>query len=190
MNKLMMIALAGCAAAMTGCQTRITAEKRAEAAWPVQQKVTVNGEDAVITTGYMVTSGGWYATARSPLYATEALEGLEIGVATNGSVTMSLAKYARDTSTNAVVMVDTMFTGGAKLVEQIGVTYAKIAGGGAQADTVAGVAQKVYAAFTAAGGDATKATVSEDGGTITVSDGSVCTTCTADGNCTSGACAE
>ena len=71
-----------------GCQTRITAEKFAEVAHPIQAVVQTNGVDVVITTGYMVTSGGWYATARSPLYAKEELRGLNIGVSTNGTVSM------------------------------------------------------------------------------------------------------
>jgi len=187
MKKIMILAAVAAATVLTGCQTRITAEKYPEQVLPVQQKVTVNGEDQLITTHYQIASGGWYATARSPLYATEALEGLDIGVHTNGSVTMKIDKYRRDVSTNSVVMVKEMFSGGAQLVTAIGDAYVKIAGGGAQAETVTSVASKVYNAFTSAGGDASKATVTSDATakTVTVSDGAVCTTCTADGNCTS-----
>ena len=169
----------------TGCQTRITAEKYAEQVLPIQKVVKVNGEDQVITEHYQIASGGWYATARSPLYATEALEGLDLGVATNGTVHLSLSKYSRDLSTNSVVMVREMFSGGAQLVTAIGDAYVKIAGGGAQATTVLDVAQKVYAAFTSAGGDAGKAVVSTDGATgkLTVSDGTKCVECDAAGNC-------
>jgi len=185
----MILAAVAAATVLTGCQTRITAEKYAEQVLPIQQKVTVNGEEQLITTHYQIASGGWYATARSPLYATEALEGLDINVTTNGSVGLSLNKYARDVSTNSVVMVKEMFSGGAQLVTSIGDAYVKIAGGGAQAATATDVASKVYNAFTSSGGDASKATVTTDttAKTVTVSDGSVSTTCTADGNCTSGA---
>ena len=71
--------------AIAGCQTRITAEKYAEVVTPIQKVVKVNGEDVVITANALVSSGGWYATARSPLWATEALSGLSLGVATNGT---------------------------------------------------------------------------------------------------------
>jgi len=170
---------------LNGCQTRITAEKFPEQVLPIQQKVTVNGEDQLITTHYQIASGGWYATARSPLYAAEALEGLDINVTTNGSVGLALGKYSRDTSTNAVVMVREMFSGGAQLVTAIGDAYVKIAGGGAQAATVTDVASKVYSFFTSAGGDATKATVTTDTttGTMKVTDGSTCVSCDANGNC-------
>ena len=188
MKQLMLIA--AIAAALTGCQTRITATKNAEVAHPIQHVVKVNGEDQVIVDQYQVTSGGWEATARSPLYAKEELKGLEIGVATNGTVHLSLGTYDRDLSTNAVAMVDSMFKGGANLALAIGDAYVKIAGGGAQADTVTDVVKKVYGAFTSGGGDPSKATVSTEGDKLTLSDGSVCTTCTPDGNCTTGACSE
>ena len=190
MNKIMIIVGAAVALVAAGCQTRITATKHAEVANPVQKVVTVNGTETLIVDHYQVTSGGWEATARSPLYATEALTGLDLGVETNGTVYLKLGDYHRDLSTNAVAMVNDMFDGGAKLVTAIGDAYVKIAGGGAQADTVVSLAQKAYSAFTSGGGDVSTATVTTDSSTIKVSDGSVCTTCTLDGTCTTGACSE
>ena len=187
MNKLIMAALvAAVGVGMVGCQTRITAEKYAEQVLPIQKVVKVNGEDRVITEHYQIASGGWYATARSPLYATEALEGLEIGVETNGHVHLELAKYKRDVSTNAVVMVDGLMRNGANLVTAIGDAYVKIAGGGAQATTVMDVAAKCYKFFEDKGGDASKATVAVDEASkkLTISDGSKCVECDAAGNCT------
>ena len=189
MNKLVIAAVVvAFGIGLTGCQTRITAEKNAEQVFLIQEKVTINGVEQIITKDVKTASGGWYATARSPLWATEGLEGLQIGVHTNGSVTLSLGKYNRDLSTNSVVMVEKMFSGGAQLAIAIGDAYVKIAGGGAQADTVTEVVKKVYGAFTSGGGDPSKATVATEGDKLTISDGSVCTTCTPDGNCTTGAC--
>jgi len=189
-NKIILFSvIIGCAI-LTGCQTRITAEKMPEQVHPIQQLVNVNGTNAVITTGYVVTSGGWFATARSPLYAKEELRGLEIGVSTNGYVHLSLGDYSRDLSTNSVMIVKEMFSGGAQLAISIGDAYTKIAGGGAQASTVLDIAKKVYSAFTTAGGDVQNATVSTSGYNLTVSDGSVCTTCTTEGSCTTCSCSE
>lgn len=185
MNKLTLIAaLVGCII-LTGCQTRITATKNAEVAHPIQEVVKVNGEDRVITKSYLVTSGGWDATARSPLYANEALNGLKIRVETNGTVRLELDTYDRDLSTNSVAMTREMFSGGAQLAIAIGDAYCKIAGGGAQADTVTKVVAKAYNLFKGSGGDVTKATVSTDPatGTVKVSDGTTCVTCDKDGNC-------
>ena len=43
---------------------------------------------------------------------------------------------------------------------------------------------KVYSFFAGKGGDVSKATVTSDGTTIKVSDGSTCVECDAAGNCT------
>lgn len=171
------------AAVLTGCQTRITAEKFAEVAHPVEKVVQVNGEDRVIVERYQVTSGGWYATARSPLYATEALDGLALGVETNGAVRLALQSYSRDVSTNAVAMVGELFTGGAKLATAIADAYVKIAGGGAQVGTVAGIGAKVMRYFSEKGGDVSKATVETVGDKVRVCDGGVCIDCDAAGVC-------
>lgn len=96
------------AALCAGCQTVIKAEKHAEKITPIQKVVKVNGEDVVITTSALISSGGWYADARSPLWATEALSGLDLGVATNGTVHLKLDAYNRDLSTNAVKMVENL----------------------------------------------------------------------------------
>jgi len=177
-------ALAGVAVSMcAGCQTRITAEKFAENAHPIQAVVTTNGVDVVITTGYMVTSGGWYATARSPLYAKEELRGLNIGVSTNGMVTLALDSYDRDLSTNAVVMVKTIFDGSSNLALAVAKAYATIQGGAA-ADAASGLVSKAVAYFKGKGGDESKSTVTAEGDKITISDGTTCVQCDAAGNCT------
>lgn len=171
----------------TGCQTRFTVTKHAEAVLPIQEVVKVNGEDRVIVTRYERASGGWEATARSPLYAQEGIKGLDVSVGTNGTVALKAGEYARDLSPNAVELTREMFAGGAKLISEIGVAYAKITGG-AQADTVLTVAQKIYQSFTDGGGDPAKAKLTTTGDGLTLSDGTICTTCTPDGTCTTGNC--
>lgn len=178
------VALLGVSVVMcAGCQTRITAEKFAEVAHPIQAVVQTNGVDVVITTGYMVTSGGWYATARSPLYAKEELRGLNIGVSTNGTVSLALDSYERDLSTNAVVMVKTIFDGSANLALAVAKAYATISTGGAT-DASSALVSKVVSYFKSKGGDASKSTVTAEGDKITVTDGTTCVQCDAAGNCT------
>ena len=187
MNKLVFAAIAVALGIVgTGCQTRITAEKYAEQVLPIQKVVKVNGEDQVITEHYQIASGGWYATAREPLYSDRALEGLEIGVSTNGMVFMKLGNYRSNLSTNAVAMVDGMFRNGANLALAIGDAYCKIAGGGAQAATVMDVAAKCINFFADKGGDVSKATVAVDEAAkkLTISDGTTCVECNEAGVCT------
>ena len=184
MKKLMFAALVAAVAA--GCQTCITAEKFPEQVLPIQKVVKVNGEDQVITENYQIASGGWYATAREPLYSDRALEGLEIGVSTNGMVFMKLGNYRSNLSTNAVAMVDGMFRNGANLALAIGDAYCKIAGGGAQAATVMDVAAKCINFFADKGGDVSKANVVADEAAkkLTISDGTICVECNEAGVCT------
>ena len=185
MKKLMMIALAACAAAMTGCQTRVQIERdEPTKILPKQEVREFNGTNILITTDYFVPPAHYCVTARSPLFAKESVARFAADVGDNGTWSINADGYSRDLSTNAVVMVKEMFAGGAQLAIAIGDAYTKIAGGGAQADTVLSVAQKVYAFFTSKGGDASKATVFTESGKLKVSDGSTCVECDADGNCT------
>lgn len=178
-----LLALAGCNALfLCGCQTRITAEKFPEKAHPIQEKITTNGVETVITTGYMVTSGGWYATARSPLWADEVMKGLDLGVMTNGTVYLRLDDYHRDLSTNAVVMTKTIFDGSANLAQAVAKAYATIASAGAT-EVSSSIVDKVVSYFKSKGGDPSKSTVTSDGTTIKVTDGTTCISCDAAGNC-------
>ena len=181
MKKLAMVAIA---AALAGCQTRITIESDETRPLPIQQLVEENGTNRVITVGYYEGRPHYLITARSPLYAKESVARFAAGVGEGGTWTINADGYSRDLSTNAVTMVGEMFSGGAKLAIAIGDAYAKIAGG-AQAETVLSSAQKVYDYFRARGGDVSRADVSVDETTKTlkVDDGTTCISCDADGNC-------
>lgn len=172
----------GCMFVFGGCQTRITAEKYPEQMIPLQEVVTVDGKQAVVTKDYARASGGWYVTARSPLWAKEQIKGLDVGAKTDGEVWLKTDSYDRDLSTNAVVMTREMFEGSRNLVATVAAAYATIAGGGAQADTAANLAAKAVALFTSKGGDSDKATVTTSVDSVTVSDGTNTVVCK-DGNC-------
>lgn len=183
MNKMLTVIGAVGLLLLTGCQTRITAEKNPELAHPIQTVVNVDGTNKVITTGYMVTSGGWYATARSPLWATEELRGLSIGVHTNGSVTLGLDAYQRDLSTNAVTMAHNLVVDFAELAEKAAAAYAtcgaSLAAGKVAAISAKGKAslQKAMASYILKGGKSGNATVTCENGNCTFSDGTVTETC-------------
>lgn len=186
MKKLMIIALAAIAAAMTGCQTRVQIERdEPTKILPKQEVREFNGTNILITTDYFVPPAHYCVTARSPLFAKESVARFAADVGENGTWSINADGYSRDLSTNAVVMVKEMFAGGAQLAIAIGDAYTKIAGGGAQADTALSVAQKVYKFFTSKGGDASKATVTVDEAakTLKVDDGTTCISCDAAGNC-------
>lgn len=166
------VVIAALAAAVAGCQTRVTAEKRPETVVPIEEVVTVNGEQRVIVRDVVRASGGWYASARSPLWASEAIRGLEIGVETNGTVRLTVADYSRDLSTNAVEMAHNLVADFAVLAEKAAAAYAS-AGATVAAGQASGSLKRAIAAYVARGGDASVATVSCADGACTITDGSV-----------------
>lgn len=180
---LALAAVSGCVALVfVGCQTRVTWEKNPETALPIQQVVEVNGVQQLATTGYQLTGGGWYVTARSPLWAKEQFSGFTMSIGTNGEIAVSLNSYDRDLSTNAVVMTKTIFDGSANLAAAVAKAYATIQTAGGS-EVASSVVSKVVSYFKSKGGDASKSTVTSDGNTIKVTDGTTCIKCDAAGNC-------
>lgn len=145
---------------LCGCQTVIEAEKNPE------QVVTIDGKT-------VIASGGWKASARSPLWATESLKGLDLGVGTNSTVYLRLDTYSRDLSTNSVVLTEKALDGAANLAAKIGAVFAT-GGASVTADAASSAAKALYDKFVAAGGNAENATVECKDGVCTVRDGSVC----------------
>ena len=134
MKKLIEITtLAALCAIAAGCQTRITAEKFPEQMLPVYAAAPTGS--VLYVSGYIPASGGWYATARSPLWATEALSGLSLGVATNGTVYLNLDEYNRDLSTNAVKVVENLSELAADIAGKVTSAICAYYGGGAVSAT-------------------------------------------------------
>ena len=88
-------------------------------------------------------------------------------------VTLSLNGYESGVDSNLVALVRTSFDGAALLAAKIGAAIAT-SGGSAAADGVAALVRK----FVSSGGDVSKATVSCANGACTVTDGTVCESCT------------
>lgn len=168
--KKMIMMLAVCALALAGCQMRITATKHPETAVPIYAAGT-NGMPYV--SGYQVISGGWEATARSPLWADEAMKGFSFGVYTNGTVTLNVADYARDLSTNAVTLTHNLVSDFAVLAEKAAAAYAT-----AGTSMAAASVKKAIAAYILKGGNAGTAKVTCENGSCTFTDGVVTETCT------------
>lgn len=181
MKKLMMIALAACAAAMTGC----TSATRIE--WG--GKMAVRDSDGTVIK--MPDGTPCYESEKNVYEDSNWLtkreeRDVKVDVQADGSYTASLGSRVNDVSTNGIAMVTGGINAMTKLVSTCAAAYVTIAGGGAQADTALSVAQKVYKFFTSKGGDASKANVTVDEATKTlkVDDGSTCVECDAEGNCT------
>lgn len=160
------LGLIAVASLMSGCQTRITAEKYPEQIIPVY----INGGAA---TNYIVASGGWYMTARSPLWADETLKGLKLDIGRGANhVGFELADYSRDLSTNAVTMAHNLVADFATLAEKAAAAYATAGASVAAADV-----KKAIAAYILKGGNAANAKVTCADGNCTFSDGVITETC-------------
>ena len=181
MKKMMMIALAACAAAMTGCKS-IEVERNAQMVATytdtngvVKAVCDEAGKPVILDGGWSVDyfqHGNWQKFD-------------ELSAQAGPGVSLTINKYESGMDSNLVALVTASFDGGTKLVTAIGEAYVKIAGGGAQASTVLSSAQKIYEYFTSKGGDASKATVSTTADNkVQVTDGSTCVECDAAGNCT------
>ena len=175
MKKLMMVALAaGAAAVMTGCKS-IEVDRRGQ-----QLATDKNGEVVKTAAGEpLVLDMGWEVD----YFQHWNWQKFDAMKAKAGEAELEINNYSSGADTNLTALVSASFSGGAQLATAIGDAYVKIAGGGAQADTVLNVTKKVISYFTSKGGDASKATVTTEDGKVKVTDGTTCVTCDKDGNC-------
>lgn len=183
MNKLMMMAIAACAAAMTGCKS-IEVERHAQTLATVESS---DGSVQVVRDSQnnpVVLDGGWNVDYFQH-WNWQKFDSLH---ATAGAgVALDINNYEGGAdATNLTQLVHTSLDGLTKLVATAADAYVKVAGGGAQADTALNVAGKVVKYFGDKGGDVTKATVTTDtaANTFKITDGSTCVQCDASGNCT------
>ena len=180
MKKLMMIAIAVCAAAVvTGC-TSSTSIK-----WG--GKTAVRQPDGTV----LANDKGepFYESERNEYEDSNWLtkreeRDVKVKVNADGSYEAGIGSRVNDVSSNGVSMVTGGIDAMTKLVSTCASAYVTIAGGGAQADIALNVAGKMISYFTSKGGDASKATVTTEGEKVKVTDGTTCVSCDKDGNCT------
>ena len=165
-------------AALAGCKS-VEVDRRAQSLATVQG---AGGAAEVVRDAAgnpIVLDGGWNVDYFQH-WNWQRFDALE---AEAGAAKLRINNYSSGADTNLAALVDASMAGATRLVVAVGETYAKVAGGGAQADTVLDVAQRVYAYFTSHGGDPAKAAVSEADGKVRVSDGATTVECDAGGNC-------
>lgn len=183
MKKVMIIMLAACAAAVTGCKS-IEVERHAAKLATIE---TADGKYEVVRDAQnnpVILDGGWYVDYFQhwnfqKFDSMEATAGKDVRLAINGY------EGGAD-ATNLTALVHTSLDGLTQLVATAAEAYVKVAGGGAQADTALSTAKKIISYFSDKGGDVSKATVSTNtaSNTVQVTDGTTCVQCDASGNCT------
>lgn len=189
MKKLTIIAAMLAASVMTGCKF-VEVENNGKA---VATVTNASGEETVVKDAAgnpIILARGWKVKYNQH-WNWQSFDSMN--AETGDGAKLQINGYAGGSdATNLTGLVSASFSGGAQLALAIADAYTTIAGGGAQAQTATDVAAKVLNYFKASGGDESKASVTTDttANTLTVSDGTTCTTCTADGNCTSGSCTK
>lgn len=183
MKKLMIITLAVCAAAITGCKS-IEVERNAQSLATIQN---ADGTVSVVKDAQnnpVVLDGGW-SVDYFQHWNWQKFDSMH---ATAGAgVELSINGYEGGAdATNLTALVHTSLDGLTKLVATAADAYVKVAGGGAQADVALSTAGKIIKYFSDKGGDVTKATVTADTAenVVKVTDGTTCVTCDTAGNCT------
>jgi len=182
MKKMIIIALAACAATLVGCKS-IEVERHASKLATVQN---ADGTVSVVrdsANNPVVLDGGWNVDYFQH-WNWQRFDSLSAKAGKD--VSLDINNYASGADSNLVALVDTSITGATKLIATAAEAYVKVAGGGAQADTALAVGQKIYEFFKSKGGDESKAEVKTDTAEnkVTVTDGATCIQCDAQGNCT------
>ena len=170
---LVMIALAACAAAITGCKS-IEVERRA----PTLPTYTdTNGVVHAVCDAAgkpVILDGGW-AVSYFQHWNWQRFDALS---ATAGAgVTLQLNGYESGADSNLVTFVKTSFDGAALLAAKIGAAIATSGGsvaGDAAKSAIAALVQK----YISSGGSVENATISCKDGNCTITDGKISESCT------------
>lgn len=182
MKRMMIIALAACAAAITGCKS-IEVDRKA------QSLATVPNADGSVSVvkdaagNPMILDGGW-SVDYFQHWNWQEFDSLS---AKAGSAELAINNYRGGAdATNLTALVHTSLDGVTQLIATAAEAYTKVAGGGAQADVALATAKKVISYFSDAGGDVSKATVTANtaDNTVKVTDGTTSVQCDTAGNCT------
>ena len=182
MNKIMII-IAIAAAALTGC---------------VSEELTWGGQKAVRQPDGTVlfdqaTGRPYYEKDQNHLERFSHLTDIELKElhvkADAETYEAHLGQIGSFCGSNTVAVINAGLDGATKLVAECGALYTKIAGG-ATVDVVSSLVGKAVALFRSNGGNVDSASATLDGDRLKITDGSVCVTCDAAGNCTSGACTD
>lgn len=182
MKKMMIIALAACAAAITGCKS-IEVDRKSQSLATVQN---ADGTVSVVKDAQnnpVILDGGW-SVDYFQHWNWQEFDSLS---AKAGSAELAINNYRGGAdATNITQLVHTSLDGLTQLVATAAEAYTKVAGGGAQADVALSIANKVISYFSDKGGDVSKATVTANtaDNTVKVTDGTTCVTCDTAGNCT------
>ena len=170
MKKLTMIALAACAAAMTGC-TSTSAE------WGGERVIT--GADGLP----LVANDGTVQKAKEPVRLSSWRHWIDTHVDTakldveKDRIEFTMNGYKAEPSEELNKLVETSLKGAAELAAKVGAAIAT-SGGSVAGDAAYTALRNAISKYISKGGDASKAKITCENGSCTISDGTVTETCT------------
>lgn len=173
MKKLMMIALAACAAAMmtttTGCRA-VTVENYGEEVARDAENKPVTLADGKIQT----VRKGWKVHHNQHWMATE-VDTMEAHIKPE-DISFQMGKVNSKPSEELTKLVDVSLKGAAEIAAKVGAAIAT-SGGSVAGDAAYSALKTAISNFISKGGEASKATVTCEGGNCTITDGKVTETC-------------
>lgn len=171
MKKLMMIALAACAAAMTtGCVSMEVED------YGYEVVRDADGKPLVDTNGTVQTVHKGQKWDYNKNMVDQTLDDLAFTRKPGDTITLNLRNYRDNVSPELNKVVETSFKGAAELAAKVGAAIAT-SGGSVAGEAAAGALKNAIAKYISKGGDVSKATVTCEGGNCTISDGTVTETC-------------
>ena len=171
MKKLMMIALAACAAVITGC---IAVEVKDYGYEVVRD---ADGKPLVDTNGVVQTVHKGQRWHYNKNMVEQTLDDLSFTRKPGDTITLNLKNYQDQVSPELNKIVETSFKGAAELAAKIGAAIAT-SGGSVAGEAGTALLKKAIAKYISKGGDVSKATVTCKDGNCTISDGAITETCT------------
>lgn len=170
MKKLMMIALAACAAAMTGC---IALEVKDYGHDVVRD---ADGKPLVDSTGKVQTVHKGQRWHYNKNMVEQTLDDLAFSRKPGDEITLTLKNYKDLVSPELNKVVETSFKGAAELAAKIGAAIAT-SGGSIAGEAAASALKDKISKYISKGGDVSKITVTCENGTCTFTDGTVTEVC-------------
>lgn len=170
MKKLMMIALAACAAVMTGCCSMEVTDYGYEVVRDAEGKPLVDAFGVV----QKIHKGQKWDYNKNMV--DQSFDDLDFSRTTNNTIMIRLTNYKGTVSPELNRIVDTSFKGVAELAAKVGAAIAT-SGGSVAGDAAYSALRNAIAKYVSKGGDVSKTSVMCEGGNCTITDGTVTETC-------------
>ena len=171
MKKLMMIALAACAAVITGC-VAVEVEDYGD-----EVVKDAAGNPVCDTNGVVQTVRKGQRWHYNKNMVDQAYDEVEFERQLHNVVKFRISNYKDTVSPELNKIIDTSFKGAAELAAKIGAAIAT-SGGSVAGEAAYSAIEKTIKSYLAKGGSVEKATVECKDGSCTISDGTITETCT------------